>query len=136
MTSVVRAGQRLKHATCPAERADIARLRELHVEMDNAVAAAYGWNDPSTGSGQALKLGHDFHETAQGVRFTISEAARRAVLARLLQPNHERYEEEIRMGLHDKKKAKKAERAERGDKRNAGTRGRGRKKVVKESAAA
>lgn len=79
---------------------DIIHLRELQVEMDIAVAAAYGWSD--------LDLGHGFYETAQGVRFTISEAARREVLARLLQLNHERYEEEVRQGLHekDKKKAK------------------------------
>ena len=85
----------------PKEKStDIARLRELHIEMDNAVAAAYGWSD--------LELGHGFHETPQGVRFTISEAARREVLARLLRLNHERYEEEVRQGLHekDKKKAK------------------------------
>jgi hypothetical protein len=75
--------------------ADIARLRELHVEMDRAVAAAYGWDD--------LDLGHGFHETPQGVRFTISEAARREVLDRLLRLNHERYEEEVRQGLHEKK---------------------------------
>jgi hypothetical protein len=80
----------------PDERAaDIARLRELHVGMDGAVAAAYGWDD--------LDLGHDFHETPQGVRFTISEAARREVLTRLLRLNHERYEEEVRQGLHEKK---------------------------------
>ena len=80
-----------EHAT------DIARLRELHVEMDNAVAAAYGWED--------LALGHGFHETAQGTRFTISEAARREVLARLLKLNHERYEEEQRQaGLQEKPK--------------------------------
>jgi hypothetical protein len=74
---------------------DIQRLRELHVEMDKAVAAAYGWDD--------LDLGHDFHETKQGVRFTISEAARREVLGRLLKLNHERYAEEVKQGLHDKK---------------------------------
>ncbi len=65
---------------------DIVRLRELHVEMDVAVAKAYGWDD--------LEVGHDFHETAQGVRFTVSESARREVLSRLLRLNHERYEEE------------------------------------------
>jgi hypothetical protein len=74
---------------------DILKLRELHVEMDNAVAAAYGWNN--------LDLGHDFHPTKQGVRFTISEAARREVLGRLLKLNHERYAEEVKQGLHDKK---------------------------------
>src|SRR5581483_5196487 len=78
--------------------ADIQRLRDLHVEMDNAVAAAYGWTD--------LDLRHRFHETAHGIRFTLSEEARREVLARLLQLNHERYEEEVRMGLHDKRKTK------------------------------
>jgi hypothetical protein len=66
--------------------ADIVRLRELHVEMDRAVASAYGWDE--------LELGHGFHETAQGVRFTVSESARREVLSRLLRLNHERWEEE------------------------------------------
>ena len=75
--------------------ADIQQLRDLHVEMDQAVSAAYGWSD--------LGLGHGFHETKQGTRFTISESARREVLARLLKLNHERYAEEVAQGLHDKK---------------------------------
>jgi hypothetical protein len=62
---------------------DIATLRGLHVEMDYAVAAAYGWTD--------LDLGHGFHKTKQGIRYTISEAARREVLDLLLALNHERY---------------------------------------------
>jgi hypothetical protein len=77
---------------------DIQRLRDLHVEMDGGVATAYGWDD--------LKLGHDFHRTRQGLRFTISESARREVLARLLKLNHERYAEEVAQGLHDKKRGK------------------------------
>ncbi|NNJ12766.1 hypothetical protein EKD04_020785 [Chloroflexales bacterium ZM16-3] len=76
--------------------ADIAELRRLHVAMDEAVAAAYGWGD--------LDLGHGFHETKQGLRYTISEAARRAVLDRLLALNHERHAEEVAAGLHEKKK--------------------------------
>jgi hypothetical protein len=81
----------------PEETAeDTQKLRELHVEMDNAVAAAYGWTD--------LDLGHGFHETKQGIRYTISEAARREVLARLLKLNHDRYAEEVAKGLHDKTK--------------------------------
>ena len=85
----------------PKESADdIQRLRELHVEMDRAVAHAYGWVD--------LDLGHGFHETKQGIRFTICEAARREVLDRLLALNHERYAEEVEQGLHDKKTRKKA----------------------------
>lgn len=74
--------------------ADIQQLRELHIEMDNAVAAAYGWQD--------LELGHSFHETKQGLRFTISETARREVLDRLLELNHQRYAEEVAQGLHNK----------------------------------
>ena len=78
---------------------DIARLRSFHVEMDRAVARAYGWTD--------LKLDHGFHVTKQGQRFTIRESARREVLDRLLQLNYERYAEEERLGLHDKKRGKK-----------------------------
>jgi hypothetical protein len=74
--------------------ADIVKLRELHKEMDEAVAAAYGWQD--------LALGHGFHETKQGVRYTICEEARREVLDRLLRLNHERYAEEVALGLHEK----------------------------------
>jgi hypothetical protein len=76
--------------------ADIQKLRELHAEMDYSVAKAYGWVD--------IALGHGFHETKQGVRYTISEPARREVLARLLKLNHERYAEEVKQGLHEKKK--------------------------------
>ena len=78
--------------------ADIQKLRQLHVQMDHAVAVAYGWTD--------LDLGHGFHQTKQGLRYTISEPARREVLARLRKLNHERYAEEVRQGLHEKKKVK------------------------------
>jgi hypothetical protein len=61
----------------------IAEFRQLLVEMDQAVAAAYRWQD--------LKLDHDFHETKQGVRYTISESARSDLLDRLLELNHRRY---------------------------------------------
>src|SRR5579864_6920414 len=53
-----------------------------------------------------LKLEHGFHETKQGLRYTISEAARREVLDRLLLLNHERHEEEVRAGLWDEKTGK------------------------------
>jgi hypothetical protein len=79
---------------------DIATLRQLHREMDEAVAVAYNWTD--------LSLDHGFHETKQGVRYTISETAREEVLNRLLQLNFDRYAEEVRLGLHDRKKKKKA----------------------------
>jgi hypothetical protein len=88
--------------------------------MDEAVAVAYGWQDllspdcrsglqPATGDDHGLKpaptvrLAHGFHETKQGIRYTISEEARREVLDRLLELNHQRYAEEVAAGLHDKK---------------------------------
>ena len=75
----------------------IEALRELHREMDIAVARAYGWDD--------LDLEHDFHEVPylpenDRVRFTISERARIEVLRRLSELNHQRYEEEVAQGLH------------------------------------
>ncbi|MFL5591406.1 MAG: Eco57I restriction-modification methylase domain-containing protein, partial [Ktedonobacteraceae bacterium] len=79
----------------PQETAEgIVHLRVLHKEMDEVVAKAYGWDD--------LDLEHGFHETKQGVRYTISEVARREVLGRLLKLNHERHAEEVAMGLHEK----------------------------------
>lgn len=78
---------------------DILKLRSLHIEIDQAVASAYGWTD--------LELDHGHHETKEGVRFTISEPARREVLQRLLKLNHERYAEEVKQGLHGKKGATK-----------------------------
>src|SRR5262249_10756545 len=75
--------------------ADIHKLRQLHVEMDQPVAAACGWTD--------LDLGDAFRETTQGLRYTTSDRPRREVLARLLTLNHERYAEEVRQGLHERK---------------------------------
>jgi hypothetical protein len=83
------------HAVEDASEA-VMKLRELHCVMDRTVAAAYDWGD--------LDLGHGFHETRQGIGFTISDQARREVLRRLLKLNHERYTEEVRQGLHKKKK--------------------------------
>jgi hypothetical protein len=77
--------------------ADIQKLRDLHIEMDQALAGAYSWTD--------LDLDHGFHETKAGPRFTISESARREILARLLNLNHVRYAEEVEQGLHDQKSA-------------------------------
>jgi hypothetical protein len=67
---------------------DFEKLREFHVEMDSQVAAAYNWTE--------LDLGHDFHETKQGIRFTISDKARRETLQRLLNLNQDRYSEAMK----------------------------------------
>src|SRR5262249_16013288 len=94
---------------------DIQKFLDLHVEMDKAVAGAYGWSD--------LDLGHGFHETKQGTRFTVSEPARREILARLLKLNHERYAGEVAQGLHDKKGKAKAPKTGRGRKSKASSGG-------------
>jgi Eco57I restriction-modification methylase/MmeI, target recognition domain len=75
--------------------ADIAELREIHRHIDQAVNQAYGWDD--------LDLDHGFHETRQGIRYTIGLAIRQEILDRLLELNHERYAAEVAAGLHDKK---------------------------------
>lgn len=66
---------------------EIGHLRDLHVDLDHAVANAYGWDD--------LSLNHGFHPTPQGERFTISPAAQVEVLDRLLELNHQRHTEEL-----------------------------------------
>ena len=69
----------------------LLELRRLHVALDTAVRDAYGWTD--------LNLGHDFVEVEtlpenDRVRYTISPAARKEVLKRLLALNHQRAKEE------------------------------------------
>jgi hypothetical protein len=61
---------------------DIVELRRLHVELDTAVRDTYGFT--------GLDLGHGFHPTKSGTRYTVSEAARRDILDRLLRLNRER----------------------------------------------
>ncbi|MFI6352311.1 Eco57I restriction-modification methylase domain-containing protein [Streptomyces sp. NPDC050743] len=62
--------------------ADVARLREIHIELDHAVMAAYGWDD--------VPLGHGFHTYRQVERWTVSPTARVEILDRLLEENHRR----------------------------------------------
>ncbi|MDT9665051.1 DNA methyltransferase [Rhodococcus qingshengii] len=61
---------------------DVARLREIHAEIDNAVMESYGWED--------LDLDYGFHTYRQIERFTVNPAVRAEILDRLLQLNHER----------------------------------------------
>ncbi|MGP8281390.1 MAG: Eco57I restriction-modification methylase domain-containing protein [Desulfomonilaceae bacterium] len=94
------------------DSSDITELRRLHEEMDHDVAAAYGWTD--------LDLAHGFHETKQGIRYTVSEPARREILDRLLALNHERHEEEVKKGLHEKDRPKSKSAGKRSKKGGAG----------------
>ncbi|MGV9369804.1 Eco57I restriction-modification methylase domain-containing protein [Micromonospora tulbaghiae] len=61
---------------------DVARLREIHVELDNAVMEAYGWGN--------VALDHGFHTWRQMTRWTVSPEARVEILDRLLLENHRR----------------------------------------------
>jgi hypothetical protein len=72
----------------------IVNLGAARPPTDYSPASSYGW--------RGLDLGHGFHETKHGLRFTISGAARCEVLGRLLRLNHERYAEEVAQGLHEK----------------------------------
>lgn len=79
---------------------DYVLLRDLFVIIDEEVLSSYGWSD--------IDLRHDFYEVDylpenDRVRYTIHPDARKEVLKRLLLLNHERYEEEIKQGLHKKK---------------------------------
>ena len=97
------------------DKDDIVRLREIHVEIDEAVREAYALDEereptirayegqvasPPLPSWPEIDLGHGFHETRHGVRFTISAKARVDVLDKLLALNHYRHEQEVKQGLH------------------------------------
>ncbi len=85
----------------------LLELRRLHVQLDTAVRDAYGWQD--------LDLGHDFHEVEtlpenDRVRYTISPAARKEVLKRLLAENHRRATDQS-TSTPEKPKAKRGKKA-------------------------
>ena len=65
-----------------AADADVARVREIHVDLDHAVMAAYGWDD--------VPLNHGFHTYRQMTRWTVCPEARVEILDRLLEENHRR----------------------------------------------
>ena len=66
---------------------EVRQLRDLHEQIDHAVAKAYGWSD--------LDLTHGFHQTGHGERWTFDLAVNTELLDRLLELNHDRYATEI-----------------------------------------
>jgi hypothetical protein len=83
---------------------DILHLRQLHKQMYDTVLRAYGWED--------INLAHYFYEVDylpenDRVRYTISPDARKEVLKRLLNLNHEIHKQEVNTSLHVKGKTKK-----------------------------
>ncbi|AXL92320.1 hypothetical protein C4J65_31550 [Streptomyces sp. CB09001] len=95
----------------------IVELRSIHEEIDQATVEAYGWSDLQDGSGQTppidpthetFPLDHGFHETEQGIRYTIGLLARTEIIDRLRQLNHQVYADEVHLGLHKGVTEKKA----------------------------
>ena len=62
--------------------ADVARLRQIHVEVDVAALAAYGWDD--------ISWDPAFHTYRQLTRWSVPPSARVEILDRLLEENHSR----------------------------------------------
>jgi type I restriction-modification system DNA methylase subunit len=58
---------------------DVARMRQIHTDLDHAAMDAYGWGD--------LELDHGFHTYRQMTRWTVSPSARVEILDRLLEEN-------------------------------------------------
>ncbi|MFE2682835.1 Eco57I restriction-modification methylase domain-containing protein [Streptomyces mirabilis] len=90
---------------------EIFELRRIHEEIDSAIVEAYGWNDlldhtgqtpPADPSHETFPLDHGFHETDQGIRYTISLLARTEIIDRLRQLNHQAYADEVHLRLHKK----------------------------------
>ncbi|MFF6875842.1 Eco57I restriction-modification methylase domain-containing protein [Streptomyces sp. NPDC012474] len=96
---------------------EVAELRRIHEEVDQATIEAYGWHDLLDGSGKTppsdpshktFPLDHGFHETDQGIRYTIGLLARTEIIDRLRQLNHQAYADEVHLGLHKGVTEKKA----------------------------
>jgi hypothetical protein len=87
----------------PNERSpDIVRLRDLHAEMDRAVLNAYGWTDIPTRCGFFLDYAIDeetWGNKKKPWRYRWPDEVHDEVLARLLELNRQRAEEESRSGL-------------------------------------
>ncbi|MEI7892727.1 MAG: DNA methyltransferase, partial [Myxococcales bacterium] len=84
---------------------DIFKLRELHSAMDRAVLDAYGWSDIATDCD--FLLDYEIDEATWGdkkkpFRYRWPDAVRDEVLARLLDLNQRRHQEEVVAGLHGK----------------------------------
>jgi hypothetical protein len=99
--------------------AGIIELRRLHVEMDNAVLAAYGWHVDGE-DGPAIDLAHNFYDVEtlsenDRTRYTISTEARKEVLKRLLALNHHRAAEEAASAPAKTKGAKRSKKSKDSD---------------------
>jgi hypothetical protein len=92
---------------------DILKLRQLHAEMDRAVLDAYGWTDIPTDCKFLLDYEEEDDDEDSSKRqkkkpwrYRWSEEVHDEVLARLLDLNQKRHEEEILGGKHAEPKSK------------------------------
>ena len=100
----------------PAEHsADIAELRRLHVEMDQAVLDAYGWGD--------VNLDHDFRGEGKEARYALSDGVKEELLRRLLELNFEIAEQESKMQPHRGASREAGGKTKKAGKRDGGKRG-------------
>ena len=99
---------------------DIVELRRLHDAMDRAVLDAYGWTDlqPVCDFFPEFDEEEDEEESTRKkkrYRYRWPDEIRDDVLARLLDLNQQRYEEEVLAGLHSKESSRTARRQESSD---------------------
>ncbi|MBL9152828.1 MAG: hypothetical protein JNK37_10095 [Verrucomicrobiales bacterium] len=98
----------------------ILELRALHRALDQAVLTAYAWHQPGP-DGPAIDLSHDFQQVEtlpenDRTRYTITPAARKELLKRLLKLNHQRAaEEQSATPSAPPARKKKAQRAKQDD---------------------
>ncbi|QDT84771.1 Eco57I restriction-modification methylase domain-containing protein [Gimesia chilikensis] len=100
----------------PLEKsAEILKLRELHDEMDHAVLRAYGWDDLAESATCEFLLDYEEEEDAEGARKSKKKKPwrlrwpdefRDEVLARLLELNEQRHQEELLTGVGTAEKKK------------------------------
>ncbi|MCT9107864.1 hypothetical protein N4G69_19850 [Streptomyces mirabilis] len=83
---------------------DIQQLREIHREIDEAVAASYlAHQFAPQFDWVPLDLNYGFHETVRGIRWTVDPVVQIEMNDRLLELNHSVYADEVKRGLHNKK---------------------------------
>ena len=77
---------------------EFMKMRQVQVECDTAVAAAYGWSD--------IVLNHGFYDLEflpenDRRRYTVCPEARKEIMTRLLKLNNDRHKQELAAGLVD-----------------------------------
>jgi hypothetical protein len=95
---------------------DIEKFRELHVELNQAVIAAYGWSD--------LTPSFDFYPLGKETRFRWSDTVNKAVMSRLLSLNADRHRKESEDGppsqVDDGRRRRSPSRKKASNKRTSG----------------